>query len=258
MATGNAYAEPDPGTSDAVIAIDLKTGEPAWVNQLLPDVWIGGCNEEENPNCPDDIGPDFDFSASPILTSTPSGRELLVVPQKSGLIYALDPNNQGKVVWQYRAGPGSPVGGVWGSAVGDGLAYAAVGGYIFTEGGGIHAVDLETGEQSWYTPPQDLLCAEGPGCSATQSAAVTAIPGAVFSGSADGGMRVYSAESGDVLWVFNANRSFDTINGVEASGASFDGPGPVIAGGMMYMLSGSAGFVGRPGNVLLAFAIQEE
>jgi polyvinyl alcohol dehydrogenase (cytochrome) len=149
------------------------------------------------------------------------------------------------------------VGGVWGSAVADGLAYVAVGGYIFTEGGGIHAVDLETGERVWYTPPQDLLCTKGPGCSATQSAAVTAVPGAVFSGAADGGMRAYDARTGDVIWVFNANRSFDTVNGVEANGASFDGPGPVVAGGTLYMLSGSAGFVGRPGNVLLAFNVDD-
>jgi len=121
----------------------------------------------------------------------------------------------------------------------------------------MHGIDLDTGERVWYTPPQDLLCAEGPGCSATQSAAVTAIDGAVFSGAADGGMRVYDAESGEVLWVFNANRNFDTVNGVEANGASFDGPGPVVAGDSVYFLSGNAGFVGRPGNVLLAFKVSD-
>jgi polyvinyl alcohol dehydrogenase (cytochrome) len=259
VSTGNAYADPDPGTSDAVIAIDMATGESVWVNQLMPlDVWIMGCNDEPNANCPEDVGPDFDFSASPLLTTTPSGRELLVVPQKSGMAFALDPNKQGELVWQYRAGPGSPVGGVWGAAAGDGKAYVAVGGYIFTEGGGIHGIDLETGQRDWFTPPQDLLCGQGPGCSATQSAAVTAVPGAVFSGSADGGMRAYDAETGDVLWVFNANRSFDTVNGIEANGASFDGPGPVIVGNMMYVLSGNAGFVGRAGNVLLAFTIESD
>lgn len=259
VATGNAYAEPAPETADAVVAIRMDTGEIAWSTQLLPgDAWIGGCNEEDNPNCPEDIGPDFDFSASPALTSTPSGLQLLVVPQKSGFAFALDPNDQGRQVWQYRAGPGSPVGGVWGAAVGNGLAYVAVGGYIFTEGGGIHGIDLETGTRAWYTPPQDLLCQEGPGCSATQSAAVTAVPGAVFSGSADGGMRAYAADSGEVIWTFNANRSFETINAVEANGASFDGPGPVVVGNMMYMLSGNAGFVGRPGNVLLAFEISDQ
>jgi polyvinyl alcohol dehydrogenase (cytochrome) len=82
------------------------------------------------------------------------------------------------------------------------------------------------------------------------------VPGAVFSGSADGGLRAYAADDGEVIWTFDANRSFDTINGVEGQGASFDGPGPVVAGGMVYVLSGDAGFVGRPGNVLLAFAVE--
>ncbi|MDT8397417.1 MAG: PQQ-binding-like beta-propeller repeat protein [Pseudomonadales bacterium] len=256
-ATGNAYAQPAPETTDAVIALSLASGELQWLNQLTPgDAWIGGCNPATpNPNCPEDIGPDFDFSASPILTATPGGRELLVVPQKSGMAYALDPNNRGALVWEYRAGAGSPVGGVWGMAVGNGLAYVAVGGYFREQSGGIHGIDLETGKRAWYTPPQDLLCQSGPGCSATQSAAVTAIPGAVFSGAADGGMRAYAAGDGRVLWTFDANRRFETGNGVEANGASFDGPGPIVAGGMLYFLSGNAGFVGRPGNVLLAFEL---
>ncbi|MEX2367137.1 MAG: PQQ-binding-like beta-propeller repeat protein [Pseudohongiellaceae bacterium] len=258
-ATGNAYAEPAPVTADAIIAISMETGELVWVNQITPgDAWIGGCNPDEpNPNCPDMIGPDFDFSASPLLAATPSGRELLIVPQKSGMAYALDPNNQGAMVWEYRAGDGSPVGGVWGMAVGDGLAYVAVGGYFRQGSGGIHGIDMESGARVWYTPAQELLCEAGPGCSPTQSAAVTAIPGAVFSGAADGGMRAYSAATGELLWTFDANREFTTVNAVEANGASFDGPGPVVAGGMVYFLSGNAGFVGRPGNVLLAFEIAE-
>lgn len=121
--------------------------------------------------------------------------------------------------------------------------------------GGLHAIRLDSGERAWFTPPQPPLCGSVQGCSATQSAAVTAIPGAVFSGSADGGLRAYSATDGAIIWTFNANRRFDTVNGVEASGASFDGPGVTVAGGMVYAVSGNAGFVGRPGDVLLAFAI---
>ena len=75
--------------------------------------------------------------------------------------------------------------------MGEGVAYVAVGGYQFEERGGVHGIDVETGERLWFTPPQALLCEAGPGCSASQSAAVTAIPGAVFSGSADGGMRCW-------------------------------------------------------------------
>ena len=34
-----------------------------------------------------------------------------------------------------------------------------------------------------------------------------------------------------------------------------DGPGPVVAGGLMYVNSGYGGFFGRSGNVLLAFGV---
>jgi hypothetical protein len=164
------------------------------------------------------------------------------------------------------------------------VAYVAVGGYFGQETGGIHAVDLETGERVWYTPPtppEELLCANaapappaegrggrggrgggrggfggGRGCGATQSAAVTAIPGGVFSGSADGGMRFYARNTGEIVWTFDANREFETNNGVEARGGSFDGSGPVVADGMVYMLSGNGGVVGMPGNVLLAFEVE--
>jgi polyvinyl alcohol dehydrogenase (cytochrome) len=101
------------------------------------------------------------------------------------------------------------------------------------------------------------MCSPDPGpCSAAQSAALTAIPGAVFSGGADGGVRAYDSETGEVIWTFDANRSFETVNGVEAKGGSIDGPGPIVSGGMLYVTAGNGGFVGTPGNVLLAFEVQ--
>ncbi len=261
-ATGNAYGEPAPVTSDAVIAMNLGTGEIVWVNQTTAnDAFIGGCPrnpEEDNPNCPDDVGPDVDFSASPILTSTDSGRELLVIPQKSGMVWALDPNNNGEIVWSYKAGEPSAAGGWWGMAVAEGIAYTGVSGYANPDSGGIHAIDLASGRGVWAKPPADLLCEPGRGCRGTQSAAVTAIPGAVFSGSADGGVRVYRAEDGEVLWTFNTNPQFETINGVPAAGGSIDGPGPVVVDGMVYVLSGNCCIVGRPGNALFAFEIAPE
>ncbi|MDR2214189.1 MAG: PQQ-binding-like beta-propeller repeat protein [Pseudomonadales bacterium] len=259
VATGNAYAEPAPPTANAILAIGIDSGDLVWSQQLTPnDAWISGCRPgTENPNCPRDIGPDFDFSASPALVVSPMNKEMLVVPQKSGLAFALDPANNGALLWQYRAGPGSAIGGVWGTAVAEGKAYVAVGGYQFEERGGIHAIDLDSGERRWFTPPQPLLCEPGVGCSQSQSAAVTAIPGAVFSGSADGGMRAYDGTTGEILWSFDANGAFDTINGVPANGGSFDGAGPVVADGVLYFLSGSGGFTGRAGNVLLAFEVEE-
>ncbi len=258
VATGNAYADPAPVTADAVLAVSMDKGVLVWSRQLTApvDVWIGGCAAgKPNANCPAQVGPDFDFSASTVLSHSKSGKEVLVIPQKSGLVYALDPARSGELLWQYRAGTGSAVGGVWGAAVADGVAFVPVGGYRVAEPGGIHGIDVESGKRLWFTPAQPLLCAAGAGCGGTQSAAVTAVPGAVFSGSQDGGMRAYDAKSGAVLWTFDANHDFETINGVVANGASFDGAGPVIVGDMLYVLSGNSGFVGRPGNVLLAFQI---
>ncbi len=265
-ATGNAYADPPPPTSDSIIAFSLTTGEIQWVNQVMPgDVWILGCDApttgdaeaaKSNPNCPDDVGPDFDFSASPVLTTMPDGTDRLVVTQKSGVGYALDPDREGALVWEYRWGKGSPVGGVWGTSSDGRRAYFAVADQLTPAPGGLHAVDLATGERLWYVPPQTPLCPAGPGCSAAQSAAVTAIPGVVFSGSADGGMRAYAAADGKILWTYDTNRVFETVNGVEAHGGSIDGPGPVVAGGMLFVTAGNAGFVGTAGNVLLAFELE--
>jgi polyvinyl alcohol dehydrogenase (cytochrome) len=272
-ATGNAYADPAPRTSDAIVAFDIATGKIRWINQIMPDVWILGCGAPppgapplatpaggsgepgDNPNCPEDVGPDFDFSASPALVTLPNQRDVLVVTQKSGVGFALDPERRGKAIWEYRWGKGSPVGGVWGATTDGQRAYFAVADQLTPAPGGLHAVDLATGRRVWYVPPEPPVCASGPGCSSAQSAALTSIPGVVFSGSADGAVRAYASDSGTILWTFDTNRDFETVNGVKADGGSIDGPGPVVAGGMLYVTAGNAGFVGTPGNVLLAFGV---
>ena len=228
-ATGNAYADPTPPTADAIIALTIDKGELVWAKQLTPDdAWIGGCIQiRPTPIARKRLVPTLIFPLHRFsLLRRPAG--MLVIPQKSGMAYALDPakgrtglaiqgrgwQSGGRSVGRLRCRRGS---------------VCPVGGYRAALTGGIHGIDVETGEQLWYTPPQTPLCAEGPGCGTTQSAAVTAIPGAVFSGAQDGGMRVYAADTGEVLWTFDANQTFETVNGVDANGASFDGSGPVIA-----------------------------
>ena len=260
-ATGNGYADPPQPTTDAVVALDIKTGRIRWASQAIPkDVWILGCGGRgqtaPNANCPDDVGPDFDFSASPLLTKLPTGREILVIPQKSGVGFAFDPDKEGAKLWEYRAGQGSPVGGVWGATVDSQHVYFGVSDYLTSQPGGLHAVALATGKRMWYVPPHKPLCGGGAGCSSAQSAALTSIEGVVFSASADGGIRAYSAGDGSIVWQFDTNREFETINGVSAKGGSMDAAGPVIAGGMLYLTSGNGGIVGRPGNVVLAFGIE--
>jgi polyvinyl alcohol dehydrogenase (cytochrome) len=85
---------------------------------------------------------------------------------------------------------------------------------------------------------------------------VTAIPGAVLSGSLDGGLRAYSSADGKIIWQFNSNQEFPTVNGVKANGGGLEGPGPIVSGGMLYVNSGYGGFIGNPGNVLLAFGVE--
>ena len=101
--------------------------------------------------------------------------------------------------------------------------------------------------------PNPRLCAGQQRCSSSQGGAVTLIPGAVIAGSHDGGLRAYSTADGTVLWQFDTNKEFTTVNGVKASGASIDGSPLIIAGGMIFVNSGYGGIAARPGNVFLAF-----
>jgi polyvinyl alcohol dehydrogenase (cytochrome) len=255
VATGNGYADPVQKMTDAVVALDLATGAVKWVNQVTSgDSWTLGCQAQnpDNPACPATLGPDHDFSASPIIASV-NGRELLVVPQKSGIAWAFDPDKGGATVWQRRIGEGSGLGGQWGAAVDGQNVYVGVSDLLAKTPGGMRAVNLATGEMAWSVGPQKALCGEGRTCRASQGAAVTAIPGAVFSGSLDGGMRAYAAKDGEILWTFDSNREFQTVNGVKALGGGLEGPGAIVADGMLYFNSGYGGFIGNPGNVLLAF-----
>src|SRR5262249_51165624 len=266
---GNMYTEPQQGTSDAIMAFDLETGAVKWTAQATPqDVFVVGCNadlvrigiEMRPANCPSPggLGPDFDFGSSPIPAALPNGGDVIVAGQKSGVGWAFDPDKQGAVKWQYRAAKGSALGGMeFGSAVDGEHAYFAVADGNSPQPGGLHAVNLATGERAWYAPPPPPVCAAGRGCNAAIPAAITVMPGGVFPGSHHRAARGHCAKDGSLLWQFDTNRAFDTVNGVKANGASMSGPGPVVAEGMLYVNSGYGALGGRPGNVLLAFALDE-
>ncbi len=181
--------------------------------------------------------------------------------QKSGTVYALDPDKDGKIVWEARVGKGGVNGGVqWGMASDGRNLYAATSdvvrrgaaGYDPKEGGGLTALRIRDGQKVWYAAPPP--CGDKMGCSPAQSAAVTVIPGVVFSGSLDGHLRAFSTEDGKVLWDFDTVRDFDTVNGVKANGGGVDGPGAVVSGGFVFVGSGYARTGGMGGNVLLAFS----
>jgi polyvinyl alcohol dehydrogenase (cytochrome) len=192
-----------------------------------------------------------------MLTTMSSGKDIIVVGQKSGMTYGLDPDRQGAVLWEYRAGQGSIWGGIqWGAAVDQEQAYFPVSDIRTPTPGGLHAVNLATGKRAWYQPPLPVTCKAGPTCNAALISAPSLIPGVLFSGSNDGSLRAFSTRDGSILWSFDTNREFMTLNGIKATGGSIQGPGPTIAGGMLYLNAGYGDHLGRAGNVLLAFEVQ--
>lgn len=263
VATGNGYNDPAAETSDAVVAYDLKTGRLRWSKQVTPnDAYVVGCSATapNRENCPDDEGPDFDFGNSPILRTLPNGRSIITLGQKSGVAWGLDPDRDGTVVWQKRLGKGSALGGMeWGSAADDRLGYFPIADAQHGPdvSGGLHAVRLTTGEEVWSWRPKNDCQPTQRNCVEAHSAAISVIPGAVFAGTTTGMLRAHSTTDGHVLWEFDTAREFDTVNGVPGKGGSLNGPGPVIAEGMVLTNSGYAYLgMGLGGNVLLAFAPQ--
>jgi polyvinyl alcohol dehydrogenase (cytochrome) len=253
--TGNSYSAPMQPTADAIVAFDLETGAIKWIRQVTAqDVF--GCRAGTS-NCGERPGPDADLGTPAMLVALPGGRDLIVVGQKSGMTYAIDPDKEGAIVWQYRAGEGSIWGGIqWGAAVDLENAYFPVSDIRNPKPGGLHAVTLTTGERAWYVPPPPLQCGSGAGCSAALISAPTLIPGVLFSGSNDGALRAHATKDGSVIWSFDTNREFMTLNGVRAGGGAIQGPGPTVVGGMLFLNSGYGDHLGRPGNVLLAFEVQ--
>jgi len=275
VATGDNYSDPPTRTSDAVLALDAKSGKILWSRQLTAnDAFNNGCALPGKTNCPESEGGDFDFGQPPMLVSLPNGKRALVIGQKSGMAHALDPDQQGEVLWQTRVGQGSYLGGSqWGPAADRENMYVAISDVKLVPalnpkspqgfslgldpklGGGLHALRLATGQEVWNAKPI-LACGDRKNCSPAQSAAVTAIPGAIFSGSVDGHLRAYSSATGAVIWDVDTVREYDTVNGEKARGGSLDGPGATVAGGMLYVNSGYGSFGGMPGNVLLAFSVE--
>jgi polyvinyl alcohol dehydrogenase (cytochrome) len=268
VTTGNNYSDPATTTSDAFLAMDLETGKILWSHQVTArDAYVSACRLTDKTNCPEVNGPDFDFAASPILVPLPSGKRALVAGHKSGNVYAVDPDQQGARLWETRVGEGGSMGGVqWGSAADQQNVYVALSdlGRVmltytqFTDadrkrGGGMFALRLTDGTRVWHTPPPP--CDSRPRCSPAQSGAVSAVPGAAFSGSLDGHIRAYASDTGKIVWEFDTVREYETVNGVPARGGSLDGPGPVIAGGMLFVNSGYTVDGGIPGNVILAFSV---
>ena len=263
VTTGDSYSDPAAATSDSIMAFEMKSGKRLWSRQMTAnDAYNLACNPGTDPaNCPQAKGPDLDFGSSPILVELGRGRRALVAGQKSGVVHAVDPDRKGAILWQERIGKGSTLGGIqWGSAADGEKVYAALSDISFTAegpdplaGGGMFALDLAKGTRVWSTPPPG--CSDRRPCSPAQMAAVSGMPGVVFSGSRDGHLRGYSTDDGRIVWDFDTVREYATVNGVAAKGGAIDGGGVAIADGLLFSHSGYGLFGGIPGNVLLAFSV---
>lgn len=261
VGTGENYSSPADGSSDALIALDLEDGSIIWTQQMTKkDAWNMGCEAEDQSNCPPEDGPDYDFGAATIFVTSSEGKDLLLAGQKSGEVFALDPD--GKIIWRKKLGRGGIQGGVhFGMTVSGDVLFVPVSDF---EGGdrwpgtphpGMYALDIKTGESIWSTPAVNI-CGAREFCQPGLSAAATSIPGAVFSGSMDGHLRAYDDADGKVIWDYDTAREYQTLSGESGFGGSLGGAaGPVFKDGMMYVNSGYGIYFHMPGDVLLAFSV---
>ena len=272
--TGNCYITEffesrdfDQGVCESVMAFDMDTGERLWWTSLddALDRYVGGCGvgQERRINCPGLVpGPNSDASGSPVLHTLSSGDRVLIQGQESGRMTAVDPDNEGEVLWVTQAGDRLAARNAGFGGAFDGTYYLKP--MPFPDGsGGLAAIRATDGSRAWYrTVPKPRGCPEVVGaqprgyCHSGNWAAGSAVPGAVFVGSADGTMRAYSTEDGEVLWEFQTNRAFSTVNGVAGYGGGFGGAGASVVDGMVFLGSGYAILNAPPGNVLLAFGLR--
>lgn len=266
IGSGENYTQPATNTSDAIIAFDLVTGKKRWIRQTIPkDVWNAACvTLTSRANCPEGNGPDADFGAPPILVNY-NGKDLLLAGQKSGHVYALDPDDDGRILWTQLVGRGGFMGGIhWGMATDGKTLYVPIndrGPYNLNpnkpKSPGLHAVNIGDGSILWSTIEEDRCGTfELRGCGPGLSAAITLTPEVVFGGTLDGYMNAYARDDGRHLWSYDTKRDYQSVNGVKAFGGAIDSDGPIVVEDQLFVSSGYAKFAEKEGNVVLAFSIK--
>ncbi|MGO9514890.1 MAG: PQQ-binding-like beta-propeller repeat protein [Steroidobacteraceae bacterium] len=246
VATGSSFTAIEEPLADAVVAFALEDGKLRWAKQP-----------------PRQQGEAAEFDSSPILRTLASGKQVILAGPRSGVVYGLDPERGGEILWRSQAAEGeAATGGVeWGPAADHHSLYVALSGHAGApedRSGSLIALDLKTGAKRWQTIAPTPACTWGDeACSHAQAQAVTVIPGVAFSGSMDGHLRAYSTIDGKIVWDYETAKDFTTVNGVKASGGSLDQGGATIVNGVVYVNSGNGQQpTGQPGNVLLAFSVE--
>ena len=267
ITTGENTSHPATETSDAIIALELETGEVRWLYQALAkDVWNMACGRNAGPNCPaqaESVLKDFDFGGAAILVERSDG-DFLLAGQKSGDIWALDPNT-GAVLWNQRIGSGTALGGNhWGIATDGDRVFLPINDpgaprADFDPRPGMYSFFVNSGESSWSV---ELAadCDNGRDGRVNQcdtrfglSATPLIIDGALVSAGLDGRLFIMNKDSGELLFEYDTAKEFVTVNGVPGKGGSIDSHSIAAGGGMIFIGSGYGAFNQTPGNVLLAF-----
>ncbi|MDG2176235.1 MAG: PQQ-binding-like beta-propeller repeat protein [Gammaproteobacteria bacterium] len=266
VGTGENTSAPATDTSDAILAINMDDGSLAWKFQATEnDIFLTGCmREPDGPNCPPEysINLDVDFGAAIMLAQRSDGSDLVLAGQKSGVVWALEPDS-GELVWNTKIGPGGASGGVhWGMAFDGEKVYApnnlSTGQTADGADPGLFALNVNTGAIEWeyhHTPDCSGNRKENiPSCDRNwgMSAATILVDGAVVQGANDGFVKVFDSQSGEPIFTYDTARTFNTLNGVEGKGGAIDNFSIWAANGTLFVQSGY-GLMGIPGNVLLAF-----
>jgi polyvinyl alcohol dehydrogenase (cytochrome) len=250
VGTGDAVTPPESPLTDAIMALDLKTGKVLWSRRATEnDLFMGGCaGPNRSEACPSQMGPDHDIGNSPILVTLANGKRALFAGTKGADVVALDPDDRGAVL--FRVNPaGQPIGFtgrgrgsiVWGGASDQRHVYYGMG------AAGLGAIQSADGKTAWtFTAPGGAL-----------GAAPTTIPGVIFQGAGNGRLFAVSSADGKQLWEFDTAQNFETVNKVPAHGGAIATSGAVVVDGMVYVGSGYAISSGASGgNVLLAFGVE--
>jgi len=268
VGTGENYTTPATSLSDSVIAMDLDDGKIIWSKQLTPgDAWNLSCAAPLKLSCPEKFGLDLDIGAAIMLLTRPDGEDILIAGQKSGKVFALNPETNGDIVWQQKLGRGGALGGVhWGMAADEQTVFVPISDMdlnmmIFNaknpEGEkepGLNAVDMATGKLKWRYQ-QTFTCKKPSDCDTGMSTPPTVMPGVVFATNLDGEILAFSSEKGQLLWSYDTTQKVKTVSGEMAHGGTIDVAGPVIAGGQVFIQSGYKMGTGGPGNVFLSFSV---
>jgi polyvinyl alcohol dehydrogenase (cytochrome) len=240
------YASPD-DHFDSVMALDLKTGQIKWADGLQAvDTFVGLCT-----TCPVPDGPDFDFGGS----GTNLVGNIAGIGQKSGIYWALNPDN-GKIVWSTQVGPGGKLGGVeWGTAiVGKGI-YVAISNNLSRAytllplgqqitWGSWSALDVATGKVLWQTadPIVDTI----------DTGSVSVANGVMYAGSYSGQMYALDSTTGNILWNFASGHSVidgqSIVNGVVYWGSGYGSLPPGTGNDKVYAFPLTEKDLGEPSD----------